>query len=106
MTDTEYRVLISKAHEEPSFRFPGETKKFLSQCKAPEGMTMERLHSESSYQRYEIHENVTSRRIQNNYSLYDKLDRDEKEIRLAWLMKGPEEAGITVAVARFPYPWT
>jgi len=106
VSDTEYRDMISRAYKDPSFQFPAKAKNFLSRCTPPDGITTERLCSESSYQHSEIHEAVTTRRMENDYSLYDTLDREKKEIRLAWLLQAPEDASIAVVLIRFPYPWT
>ncbi|KAK5950568.1 hypothetical protein OHC33_008511 [Knufia fluminis] len=103
--DLGFREMVTRAREDRSFRFPRTARKFLSQCDTPEGLTKDRLLSEDNYEPYQDDEAATTRKIENDYSLYDKLDREKKEIRLAWLLQGPEEAGVNVVVARFPYPW-
>ncbi|KIW50455.1 hypothetical protein PV05_12042 [Exophiala xenobiotica] len=104
---SEFKTLIDNAKSDPNFKLPASAQNFLSRgaTHGIEGSVVERLAALESYQAPSPKEPATSRSVSNDYSMYQELDRQKKDIRLILLLKGPASAPVTALVGRFAHPW-
>jgi len=106
---SEFKKLIENAKTDPNLKLPASAQNFLSHgaTHGIEGSLAERLISLESYQEPSpSKEPATSRSVSNDYSMYQELNREKKDIRLMLLQKGPARAPVVALVARFAHPWT
>lgn len=100
-----FRELVAFAQSDSEYKFPISAKRFL-QSKDEElpGVPNSRLESFSDVVSEE-EEDTRTRKIQNDYSLYEPLDHEKREIRIALLLQAEEDAPINLAIVRMGYPW-
>ncbi|KAK5209231.1 hypothetical protein LTR41_004766 [Exophiala xenobiotica] len=93
-----FRTLIDKAKSDPDLKLPASAQNFLSHgaTHGLEGPLAERLSALENYQEPAPKDPATSRSVSNDYSMYQELNREEKDIRLILLLKGPARAPVTV----------
>ncbi|KAK5077854.1 hypothetical protein LTR51_000035 [Lithohypha guttulata] len=103
-----FRELVALAQSDPKFKLPIDVKKFFAGVEDLPGLSVERLNADENYDTIagEEQKSARARKVQNDYSLYEPLDHDKREIRIALLLQGPKEAPINVVIVRMSYPWT
>lgn len=101
-----FRELITFAQSDDDYVFPAVCRKFL-QCGKEELPGISSIRFESFEESTAIEqEDARSRKIRNDYSLYEPLDHEKREIRIALLLQGAEEAPVQLAIVRMAYPWS
>lgn len=96
---SEFRSVVAKLEEDPLYRLPMRYYRFFHQS----GLSARDLASTGEYEDPDEDVPVTTKMIENDYTIYGPLR--EKEIRLVLLMPGPVHDPLIVVLHPVPYPW-
>ena len=104
-----FRELVGLAQSVDTFQFPYSVKTFLlgktDNAEELPGLSAARLNNFVEAPDSE-QETARTRKIQNDYSLYEPLDYEKREIRMALLLPATGDAPLNLGVVRMAYPWT
>lgn len=104
----ELNSIIDRMKKEPSsWKLPTRYFRFFHQSKI-HGISEDDLASTERYEDADLNiatAAVTTKKIDNDYTIYEPLDREKKEIRLAILLPGSPQDPIAIALRTVPYPW-
>lgn len=102
----EFRTIIAKARQDPEWKLPRNWFKFFRGIEVT-GLDTSRFISPSSYESPQplLTESAVERRIPNDYSMYQDLDKDKKEIRLVCIPPGPPDDPLVAVLRKIKYAW-
>lgn len=103
----EFGSLVTKMKQSSSsWKLPKRYYQFFARCEI-DGISREQLASMDRYEGMGVNNSsATTKKIENDYTVYMPLDRDKKEIRLVFLKAGSQNDPLVMATHTVPYPWT
>ena len=94
----EFRSIIASAKEVPQVKVPRRYSQFFQQS-GIDGISFEDEDQASGLT------SVTTKAIENDYTVYQPLDPAKKEIRIVYLPPGSPDDPLELCLHAVPYPW-
>lgn len=103
----DFRAIVSRLKESPAlWKLPRKFYLFFHQAEI-EGVPKDDLASEDRYESISTGAvSAATKMLENDYSIYSPLDRDRRDIRLAFLAPGKSNEPLMVILHAVSYPWS
>ena len=101
----EFKMLVESAWVDPLYKVPYRARRIFTVGGIP-GLADERWQTSESFGPPNKQISLTqTRSIENDYTLYEKLDPRSKDIRLAYIQPALPDAPIRCHLVKFAAPW-